>query len=62
MKLSMGRKVSRVLLLVGVALMTLGILGFGTAHTYGGSLSVALLVGFLLVVLGLADRLRGRGR
>ncbi len=60
MKLAFGRKESTVFLIIGVGLMLLGILGFGTAHTFGGSLYVALLVGFLLVVIALANRLGGQ--
>jgi hypothetical protein len=59
MKAVHARYGSNAELVVGIGLVLLGVMGVGTAHTFGGLLYVALPVGFIIVAVGLANR-RGR--
>ena len=57
MGIAMGRRETNLLLVIGVVLLVLWLVGFGTSYTLGGLIYVALLVGIILVIVSLLTRL-----
>jgi len=56
----MRRRDTNLLLVIGVVLLVLWLVGFGSSYTLGGLIYVALVVGIVLVVVSLFVRFRGR--
>jgi hypothetical protein len=53
------RREGNVLLIIGISLLTMWLLGLGSSYTLGGFIYVALLLGFIFVVVSLVRRFRG---
>jgi hypothetical protein len=60
MSVTMRRRDTNLLLVIGVILLVLWLVGFGSSYTLGGLIYVALVVGIVLVVVSLFARFRGR--
>jgi len=60
MSVMMRRRDTNLLLVIGVVLLVLWLVGFGSSYTLGGLIYVALVVGIVLVVVSLFVRFRGR--
>jgi len=56
------RRATTVFLAIGITLLALWLLGLASAHTLGGFIYVALLIGFILVFVALVSRSRTRSR
>jgi hypothetical protein len=56
------RREGNVLLVVGIFLLALWLVGLGSSYTLGGFIYVALLLGFIFVVVSLVTRFRGPRR
>jgi hypothetical protein len=59
MKLLLRQRQNNVLLIVGISMVLFWFLGFGSSNMLGGFLYVALLLGFIFVVVSLVTRFRG---
>jgi hypothetical protein len=61
-KYFLRRREGNVLLVVGIFLLALWLVGLGSSYTLGGFIYVALLLGFIFVVVSLVTRFRGPRR
>ena len=59
MKFLLRQRQNNVLLIVGISMVLFWLLGFGGSNMLGGFLYVALLLGFIFVVVSLVTRFRG---
>lgn len=60
MKYMLRRREGNILLVVGIILLVIWLLGFGSSYTLGGFIYVALVIGLILVLVSLVTRYRGR--